>query len=238
MTNLMQPARTRTAHPPRTAPAPQPRLTYCNLFFAFLLTSFLGAVTETVFMLLVWHELQNRSGVLWGAFSLVWGLGAVLFAVLLRPAAKRGPVWVFACGALLGTSFEFICSIFQESVFGMRFWDYRHLPLSIGGRVDPVFSLFWGLAATAWMCWLWPAFGQRMERVPRKLQRAAAGLLTLFMVCNIAVSAAALSRMDSRRQGEPPANRAELFLDRHYPDQLLERRYPSMRYYGKISLTF
>jgi len=212
--------------------AAQPKLSYCNLFFAFLAAAFLGAVTETGFMLLVWHELQNRSGVVWGTFSLVWGGGAVLFALLLRPAARRGPGWVFLGGAALGSAFELACSLFQEHAFGMRFWDYSHLPLSLGGRIDPVFSLFWGLAAVAWMCCLWPALARRLERVQPRLLRWSAGLLTVFMVCNVALSAAALERMDRRQQGAPPANRVEAFLDRRYPDRLLEQQFPSMRYHG------
>lgn len=210
----------------------QPRLTYCNLFFAFMSAAFLGAVTETLFMLAVWHELQNRSGVVWGAFSLVWGLGAVLFSIALRPAARKGPGWVFLGGALLGSAFELVCSLFQENMFGMRFWDYRHLPLSIGGRVDPIFSLFWGLAALAWMCWLWPALGRWLEKISPRVVRVSAAVLTVFMVCNVTVSAAALARMDHRRQGVPAANQIEVFLDRRYSDKTLEQRYPSMRYYG------
>lgn len=213
----------------RALPA-QPKLTYCNLFFAFLSASFLGAVTETVFMLLVWGELQNRSGVLWGTFSLVWGLGAVLFSVALRPAARRSGWWVFLGGALLGSSFEFLCSWMQEVCFGMRFWDYSHLPLNIDGRIDPLFAVFWGIAAVVWMELLWPALGRGLEKVAPRALRVSALILTVFMVCNIAVSAAALGRMHARRQGMPPSNRVEAFLDRTYPDERLQTYYPSMRY--------
>ena len=213
----------------RALPA-QPKLTYCNLFFAFLSASFLGAVTETVFMLLVWGELQNRSGVLWGTFSLVWGLGAVLFSLALRPAARRNGWWVFLGGALLGSSFEFLCSWLQEVCFGMRFWDYSHLPLNIGGRVDPLFAVFWGIAAVVWMELLWPALGRGLEKVSPRALRVSALILTVFMVCNIAVSAAALGRMHARRQGLPPSNGVEVYLDRTYPDERLQTYYPSMRY--------
>lgn len=210
----------------------QPKLTYCNLFFAFISASFLGAAVETLFMLMVWHELQNRSGVVWGSFSLVWGLGAALFSIALRPAAKKGPGRTFLAGAMLGTAFEFVCSLFQESLFGMRFWDYRHLPLSLGGRVDPIFSLFWGLAALAWMLVLWPALGRWLEKISPKALRIGAAVLTVFMLCNVTVSAAALIRMDHRRQGAPASNQVEILLDRYYSDETLAQRYPSMRYYG------
>ena len=229
MANITQLIQVRRAEKPLPL---QPRLTYCNLFFAFLSSAFLGAVTETLFMLLVWHELQNRSGVVWGTFSLVWGLGAVLFSVALRPAAKKGPGWIFLGGALLGSGFELVCSLLQERLFGMRFWDYRHLPLSLGGRIDPIFSIFWGLAALAWMHCLWPRLGRWLEGLSPGVLRVTAGVLTLFMVCNITLSAAALVRMDHRRQGLPASGPMELYLDEHYSDQVLEQRYPSMRYYG------
>lgn len=207
----------------------QPPLTYCNLFFAFLFASFAGALIETVFMLVVWGELQNRSGVLWGTFSLVWGLGAVLFSIVLRRAARRGPGWVFLGGALLGSAFEFLCSWVQEVCFGVRFWDYSHLPLNLGGRVDPLFALFWGVAALGWMRWLWPLLGQWLEKVSPRSLRVGALLLTVFMVCNITVSAAALGRMHARQLGIPADSRVELFLDRTYPDERLQNYYPSMR---------
>lgn len=225
----MELVRTYTARRTRQV---QPPLTYCNLFFAFLAASFVGALTETAFMLLVWGELQNRSGVLWGTFSLVWGLGAVLFSVVLRPAARKGPGWVFLGGSLLGTGFEFLCSVVQEFCFGMRFWDYSHLPLSLDGRVDPVFTLFWGLAAVVWMSLLWPALGRGLERVTPGVKQVTAAVLTVFMVCNIAVSAAALARMDERQQGLPASSAVEELLDERWPDTKLQVRYPSMRYRG------
>lgn len=217
----------------RQRAAEPPRLTYCNLFLTFLAAAFLGASAETLFMLVVWHELQNRSGVLIGNFSLVWGLGAVLFTVALRGWVKRGPAWVFCGGALLGTVFEYACSVFQEALFGMRFWNYSHLPLSVDGRTNPIFSVFWGLAALLWMYLVWPALGRGLELFRPSSLRAAALVLTLFMVCDVAVSAAALARMDARRQNRPAANAAEVLLDRYCPDALLESRYPSMRYTGR-----
>ena len=215
----------------RTIPIQQP-LSYRNVFFAFLSASFLGAVIETVFMLLVWGELQNRSGVLWGTFSLVWGLGAALFSVALRGAARRSAGWVFLGGALLGSEFEFLCAWVQELCFGVRFWDYSHLPLNIGGKIDPVFAVFWGLAALMWMEVLWPLLGRGLAKVNPTVLRVSAGVLTVFMVCNIAVSAAALSRMDQRRKEVPPSNAVEAFLDQRYPDQFLQTYYPNMRYLG------
>lgn len=64
-------------------------VSYYKLFWVFFIASFLGAITETLFMLLTRGELQNRSGLIYGQFSLVWGLGAVLFTVCFHRLTGR-----------------------------------------------------------------------------------------------------------------------------------------------------
>ncbi|MFQ8758821.1 MAG: putative ABC transporter permease [Intestinimonas sp.] len=66
------------------------------------IASFLGAITETLFMLLTRGELQNRSGLIYGQFSLVWGLGAVLFTVCFHRLTGRRDLVIFLAGTVLG----------------------------------------------------------------------------------------------------------------------------------------
>ena len=42
---------------------------------------------------------------------------------------------------------EYFTGLFYEKVFRVSFWDYSHLPLNLGGRVCPLFSLLWGVLA-------------------------------------------------------------------------------------------
>ena len=139
---------------------------FCQLFWLFLITSFLGCLVETLFMLLTRGELQNRSGVLYGSFSLVWGLGAVLFTVCLRRMQGRPGPLIFLAGAVAGAGYEYACSWVQEVLFGACFWDYSHLPLSLNGRVNLVFSAFWGIAAVVWVRWLYPALLRLISKIP------------------------------------------------------------------------
>ena len=110
-------------------------MNYYKLFWVFFLCSFLGAVVETIFMFLTRGEIQDRSSVIYGPFSLVWGMGAVLFTLCFHRLAGRRDLLIFIGGTVLGGTYEYLCSWGQEVLFGARFWNYSHIPFNINGRV-------------------------------------------------------------------------------------------------------
>ncbi len=205
---------------------------FYKLFWLFLTTAFAGCMIEMVFMLLTTGQLQNRSGVIYGSFSLVWGLGGVLFTLLFRRAGARGSLYIFLVGTLSGAVYEYVCSWVQEFFFGACFWDYSHLPLNINGRVNLVFSMFWGVAAVLWVKALYPVLCRIIGHIPNRLGKPLTVGLAIFMIFNICLSAAALGRMNQRQRGVPAANRVEIFLDNRYPTQKLQRIFTNLTYIG------
>lgn len=207
-------------------------VSFYKLFWVFFLASFLGAVIETLFMLMTRGELQNRSGVLYGPFSLVWGFGGVLFTILFHRLQDKRDLWIFLGGTLAGGAYEYLCSWLQEVLFGACFWDYSHIPLNINGRVSLLYSMFWGVAAMLWVKDIYPRMCRWIGKIPNQVGRPLTWAVTLFMVFNVAVSAAALARMDERQLGVPAANAVEVFLDRQFPDEKLYRNYSNLVYIG------
>ena len=65
------------------------QITLFRLFWLFLLSSFLGDLIEVAFWALTRGELVSRSSLLWGPFSLVWGLGPPPAADPKQPGAVR-----------------------------------------------------------------------------------------------------------------------------------------------------
>lgn len=205
---------------------------FYKLFWVFLMVSFLGCLTETVFMLLTRGELHNRSGVLYGSFSLVWGLGAVLFTLCFHRLSRSSSFLILLAGAALGAAYEYACSWLQEVLFGACFWDYSHLPFNINGRVNLVFSLFWGVAAVLWVKWAYPAACRWIGKIPNGAGRPLTLALAVLMAFDIVLTSAALWRMNQRQHGIPPAGPAAVFLDERYPDWKLEAIFTNLTYVG------
>ncbi len=209
-------------------------LTLYWVFWLFLIAGVAGDLVEVVFWLVTRGELTSRSSLLYGQFSIVWGAGAVLLTLVFHRMDSRSTARIFLAGTVLGGVYEYLCSWLQEALFGACFWDYRHLPLNLNGRVNLVFCLFWGAAAVLWVRAVCPALYGFVARIPRQQGRRIALGAAAFLLFSTAVTAAALGRMDRRREGEPALGAVSRFLDAAYPDKVLRARYPNMGILSEI----
>lgn len=207
-------------------------INFYKLFWIFFLAAFIGCAIETIFMLINWGQLQNRSGLLYGSFSLVWGLGAVLFTLLFQRAGGWSGLGLFLVGAVSGAGYEYACSWLQEALFGASFWDYSHLPLNINGRVNLIFSLAWGLAAIVWVRGLYPRLCRLVERIPNRMGKPLTMVVCLLLAADVGVTSMALGRMNARQRDVPPRNAVEVFLDTHFSDQRLHQAFSTLKLVG------
>ena len=129
---------------------------------------FLGDVTETIFCLVTSGRLMSRSSVVYGPFSIVWGLGAVFLTMILYQYRNKSDSFIFVFGTVLGGAYEYACSVFTELVFGTVFWDYSKIPFNLGGRINLLYCFFWGIAAVVWMRALYPRLSDWIEKIPKK----------------------------------------------------------------------
>lgn len=210
------------------APPGRPRLGWRKWFLLFLSSAFLGCCFEVGFVWLSTGLLMSRSSLLYGAISIVWGLGALLMTLVLFSLRRYGVWAVFAGGAILGGGFEYLASLFLELTCHRLFWDYSNLPLNLEGRTNLLYAAFWGLAGVERIYWLTPKLLRLMEQISFKKGRAVAAGLAALLVFDGALSAAALLRMDERSQGERPSNHLELMLDVWYDDDTMQQRYQNM----------
>jgi len=203
-------------------------LCWDKLVWVFLCSALLGDVIETFWCGLVDGQWMNRSSVLYGPFSFVWGLGAVVLTVTLQRLAEKNDRYVFAAGFVVGGAYEYMCSVFTELVFGTVFWDYSDMPLNIGGRTNVLFCFFWGVLAVVWIKIIYPPMSKGIESLPALAGKIATWIVVLFMVCNAALTSAAMLRYSTRALRPEPANAFEAFIDQQYGDQRIERRWPNM----------
>ena len=93
-------------------------LTVYRVFWLFLIAGVVGDLIEVVFWLVTRGELISRSSLLYGPFSLVWGLAAVLLTLVFHRMDDQSAGKIFAVGTVLGGVYEYICSWVQEALFG------------------------------------------------------------------------------------------------------------------------
>lgn len=203
-------------------------LCWDKLAWVFLISALLGDIIETFYCGLVNGQWMNRSSVLYGPFSFVWGLGAVVLTVTLQRLAEKNDRYVFAAGFVIGGAYEYMCSVFTELVFGTVFWDYSDMPLNIGGRTNVLFCFFWGVLAVVWVKIIYPPMSRGIEAVPPLAGKVITWIVLILMVCNGLLTGAAMLRYGARPVQPEPANSFEAFLDRRYDDAYVERRWPNM----------
>lgn len=200
---------------------------FYKLVSLFFVGAFLGDLVETVFCWITTGRLMSRSSVVYGPFSIVWGLGCALLSAVLYRYKDRNDRYIFFCGTVLGGAYEYICSVFTELVFGTVFWDYSDFAFNLGGRINLLFCFFWGVAAVVWIKGIYPWLSQWIEKLPMKAGKILCHFMIVFMVLNILVSTLALSRYTERNAGNAPKTEIDRLLDDHFPDERMERIYPN-----------
>lgn len=200
-----------------------------KIVWIFFLGAFLGDITETIFCWITTGELMSRSSVVYGPFSLVWGIGVAGITMLLYRYRNKEDRYIFLAGTFLGGAYEYICSVFTEICFGTVFWDYSDIPFNLGGRINLLFCFFWGIAASVWMKLFYPFFSKWIERIPMKIGKILSCAFVIFMTINIIISAGALARYSDRNQGIESKNTIEKWLDSHFDDSRMEWIYPNAK---------
>ena len=135
-----------------------------KLIWVLFISSLIGDIVETIYVLIVDHELMRRSSFVLGPFSLVWGLGAVILTLALSKVKKQNNLSIFISGFFFGGVFEYLCSVFTEVFFGMKFWDYSYMPFNIDGRTNLLFMFFWGIVSLVWFKFIYPPFSRTTDR--------------------------------------------------------------------------
>ena len=199
-----------------------------KLFWVFFICALLGDWIETVFVWATAGQLMSRSSLLYGTFSIVWGLGGAIITGVLYTLKNKNDRYIFIGGFFMGGVYEYSCSVFTEVVFGTKFWDYSHLPFNINCRVNMLFCFFWGVVAIVWIKFLYPKMSKIIEKIPPVTGKLLTWLLIILMSLDIGVSSLALSRYTSRKNGEPAQTSIDQFLDNTYNDQFIEKIYPNM----------
>ncbi|MBQ8555149.1 MAG: putative ABC transporter permease [Clostridia bacterium] len=192
--------------------------------------SFVGVVIELIWCLIRNGYLESRSGLVWGPFNALYGIGAAALSLLLYRFRNRGKWLSFLGGMAIGSVVEYLCSWGQEMVFGSRSWDYSDMPFNVNGRICLLYSVFWGFLGVLWIKDLYPRMVKWLLKLPNRSGKILTWVLMIFLGLNCIVSTAAVYRWSERVNGQMAEHAIEAFLDERFPNERMEAVYANMTF--------
>ena len=198
-----------------------------KIFWIFIIGSVFGFVAEMLYATVYTRRLVIRQGLIYGPFVQVYGMGAVAYYFLIRKFKE--PKDAFFAGSIMGGILEYLCSFFQEILFGTISWDYSKFFFNLNGRICLLYCIYWGIIAVAFLKIVYPWLEKIEPLIYKKSIRILTVFLMIFMIFDITISALAANRQQERRKNIEPKNELDVFLDKNYPDELLDRIYNNKR---------
>lgn len=215
-------------------------LDFFNLFWVFVVCSVLGLAIEVVYHMVVVDPgvYQDRAGMLFGPFSPIYGVGAVLMTVALNRFYRANPIVIFLVSAVIGGLFEASVSWFMQVGFGAVAWDYSGSTI-FGLFPDPVAVLFAGRTSTLFMC-MWGALGfvwiklclpwllKLINLIPWQARYSVTTVCAALMLVNAVMTLQSLECWYQRESGLAPSSPVEEFYAEHYDNEYMANRFQSM----------
>ncbi|MDM8275602.1 putative ABC transporter permease [Enorma phocaeensis] len=215
------------------------QLNFFNIFWVFVVCSVLGLIIEVI-----WHMVvvdpgvyQDRAGMLFGPFSPIYGVGAVLMTVALNRFYRSNPLIIFVVSAVIGGLFEAFVSWFMQTGFGAVAWDYTGTtlfgipdPVAIifGGRTSTPFMCMWGLLGFVWIKLCLPRLLKLINMIPWKMRYSLTTLCALLMMVNAVMTLQSLDCWFERVSGIEPTSPVEEFYAKNFDNSYMEHRFQSM----------
>lgn len=194
-----------------------------KIFWIFVIGSVFGFFAEMLYALVYTRTLEIRHGLIYGPFIQIYGIGAVAYYILISNIQE--PKKAFISGMIMGGALEYLCSFFQEIFFGTISWDYSNMFMNLNGRTSLLYCVYWGMIAIVYLKIVYPAFQKMEPLIHKKSIRIITVFFMIFMTFDITISCMAGNRQQERRQNIPADNAIDIFLDKAYPDELLNRIY-------------
>ena len=140
---------------------------YLNIFF---MCSFLGFLMEGFFKL---FNKNMNSGILYGPWVPIYGLGAVLVIIIFRTIFNRTKfkkvnklALTFLILVIIMSVLEYLGGNLIEIIFHKTFWNYSNMKFNIGKYICLEMSLLWGVLSFVFLYLIKPFEEKIMKKIP------------------------------------------------------------------------
>lgn len=193
------------------------------LFWVFIIGSIAGFIFEVTVVFFQKGHFELRQGLIYGPFIPVYGIGAMCYYIVLSKIKIKNKVQIFLITMILGGITEYLCSLIQEKAFGTISWDYSYLPFNINGRTSLLHCIYWGIGGVLYITYIDPFLNKMIDKTNIKAFDLITIILSIFIIFDISISWMAADRQTERKNNIEPENRLDIFLDKNYPDEYMNR---------------
>ena len=193
------------------------------LFWVFIIGSIAGFIFEVTVVFFQKGHFELRQGLIYGPFIPVYGIGAMCYYIVLSKTKIKNKIQIFLITMILGGITEYLCSLIQEKAFGTISWDYSYLPFNINGRTSLLHCIYWGIGGVLYITYIDPFLNKMIDKTNMKAFDLITIILSIFILFDISISWMAADRQTERKNNIEPENRLDIFLDKNYPDEYMNR---------------
>lgn len=159
------------------------------LVLLFFLYAFLGFIMECIVLTIEKKRLiTNRGFVRHLPFCVIYGFGAMMGCLLLRPVSDNFVI-LFFLGAIGATLFELATAQLQIILFGDFWWDYTNKPFNYKGILCLESTVGWGILAILLVRFFHPAIAGAVKLVPEFYMGPLAAFLVVGYILDFIISA-------------------------------------------------
>ena len=138
------------------------------IFWLFVIGSIVGYIYEMIVVLVQKGYFESRQGLIYGPFTPVYGIGMVIYYLILDSMNTDNKIEIFFVTMILGGITEYLCSFIQEKAFGTISWDYSYLHFHLNGRTSLLHCTYWGIAGVLYKICIVPRLGKLQKMVQQK----------------------------------------------------------------------
>ena len=143
-------------------------LPFWSAFLIFILFSFIGWISEVIYVgVTSAHKFVNR-GFLHGPICPVYGFGGVVI-LMLPPSLYATWIPLFFASMILCTIVEYFVSWLMEKLFHTRWWDYSHYKIQLNGRICLLNSILFGFLGVVVIHFVYPLMIDLLNSLGQKV---------------------------------------------------------------------
>lgn len=202
---------------------------FYHIIWLFLLGAFAGFIFESLWHLIKNGVLINKQGLWYGPFKPIYGTGLIIITALLYRIKDKNPIWLFIAGIIIGSTFEFIASIFQEKVFSTYTWSYKSFNYNLDGRIYLPYCIVWGAISYLWMHYGFNYYLKIFNKYYNKEFRVLSLIIFILMSYNISLTWIITDRYSDRKRDIAATTTLEKYIDKKYSSDQIEKKFPKLR---------